>query len=84
MLGLAKKQKHLTYFQQFYGQLGVIVPLLIIAPLYFSSGMTIGTLMRFNSLGATILDNMSYGINSFGLINRLISCRKRLKEVNIL
>jgi putative ATP-binding cassette transporter len=84
MLGLAKKQKHLTYFQQFYGQLGVIVPLLIIAPIYFTGGMTLGTLMRFNSLSATILDNMSYGITSFGQINRLRSCRKRLKEAGIL
>jgi len=84
MLRLAKKQKHLTYFQQFYGQLGVIVPLLIIAPSYFTTGMTLGALMRFNSLSSTILDNMSYGISSFSSINKLISCRRRLKEANIL
>lgn len=84
MLGLARKQKHLTYFQQFYGQLGVIVPLLIIAPTYFTTGMTLGALMRFNSLSSTILDNMSYGINSFSSINKLISCRKRLKEADII
>lgn len=84
MLGLAKKQKHLTYFQQFYGQIGVIVPLLIIAPAYFTSGMTIGMLMRFNSISTTILDNMSYGINSFVMINKLISCKKRLKEADII
>lgn len=84
MLGLAKKQKHLTYFQQFYGQLGVLVPLLIIAPQYFTSAMTLGALMRFNSVSSTILDNMSYGINSFASINKLISCRKRLKEANII
>ncbi len=84
MLGIAKKQKHLTYFQQFYGQLGVIVPLLIIAPYYFTSVMTIGALMRFNSLSSTILDNMSYGISSFAMINKLVSCRRRLKEVGII
>ncbi len=84
MLGLARKQKHLTYFQQFYGQIGVIVPLVIIAPSYFSTLMTLGMLMRFNSLSSTILENMSYGINSFGNINKLMSCRKRLKEANIL
>lgn len=84
MLGLAKKQKHLTYFQQFYGQLGVIVPLLLIAPLYFTTSMALGSLMRFNSLGSTILDNLLYGVNSFGMLNKLISCRKRLKEIGII
>ena len=84
MLGLAKRQKKLTYFQQFYGQLGVIVPLLLIAPAYFSSAMTLGLLMRFTSLSSTILDNMSYGINSFAMINKLVSCRRRLKEANII
>ena len=84
MFGLAKKQKHLTYFQQFYGQLGVIIPLLIIAPVYFATGMNLGLLMRFNSIGSTILDNLSYGVNSFGMLNKLISCRKRLKECTII
>lgn len=84
MLGLAKKQKHLTYFQQFYSQVGVVVPLILIAPEYFTSAMTLGTLMRFNSTSSTILDNMSYGISSFADINRLLSCRKRLKEASIL
>lgn len=84
MLGMAKKQKHLTYFQQFYGQVGVVIPLIVIAPVYFLSDMTLGILMRFNSIGSTILENTSYGITSFGLINRLISCRKRLKEAKLI
>lgn len=84
MFGLAKKQKHLTYFQQLYLQAGVVIPLIIIAPTYFYTAMTIGVLMRFNSLASTILDNMSYGISSFGIINKLLSCRKRLKEVGVL
>ena len=84
MLGLAKKQKHLTYFQQFYGQLGVLIPILIIAPQYFTSAMTLGVLMRFTSLSSTILENLSYGINSFAQINRLLSCRRRLKEINVI
>lgn len=84
MLGLAKKQKHLTYFQQFYLQVGVVIPLIAIAPEYFNSAMTLGLLMRFNSLASTITDNLSYGISSFGMINRLLSCRKRLLEAKIL
>jgi putative ATP-binding cassette transporter len=84
MLGIAKKQKHLTYFQQFFGQIAVVVPIIIIAPQYLSSAMTIGSLMRFNSVAGTILDNMSYATNAFAEINKLISCRKRLLEANIL
>jgi len=84
MLGLAKKQKHLTYFQQFYGQLGVIVPLLVIAPVYFTTGMTLGSLMRFNSLSSTVMDNLNYGVSSFAMINKLVSCRRRLLEAGII
>ncbi len=84
MLGIAKKQKQLTYAQQFVGQVGVVIPLIIIAPLYFSTGMTLGHLMRFNSLASTILDNMSYGSSNFSTINMFISCRKRLKEASII
>lgn len=84
MLGLAKKQKHLTYLQQFYSQVGVVIPLIIIAPVYFTSGMSLGLLMRFNSLSSTIFDNLSYGATNFSLINKLLSCRKRLKELTII
>lgn len=84
MLGLAKKTKKLTYFQQFYSQVGVVIPLIIVAHEYFTTAMNLGLLMRFNSTSGTILDNMSYGISSFGDINKLLSCRKRLKEANIL
>lgn len=84
MLGLAKKQKHLTYFQQFYLQIAVVIPLIIIAPFYFNSPMTVGELMRFTSTSGTILDNMSYGISTWDSINMLLSCRKRLREINII
>lgn len=84
MLSLATKLKHLQYFQSLYGQLGIIIPLLIIAPAYFTGGMLIGGLMQARSLMETIGDNLSYGINSFDIINRLLSSRKRLKEMGVL
>lgn len=85
MLGLARKQKHLNYFQSLYAQVGVVLPLIIIAPSYFTqSAMTLGILMRFNSTGSTILDHLSYGINSFNSINRLLACRQRLKEMKVI
>lgn len=84
MLGMAKKQKHLSYVQTFFGQVSVLIPLIIIAPEYFASAMTIGTLMRFNSVSNTFLENFSYPMNNFNSINKLISCRRRLKEASII
>lgn len=84
MFGLARKTKHLSYFQTFYGQLAVILPIVIVAPAYFSAALTLGGLMQCTSIMSTVTDNLSYGINSFNIINRLVSCRTRLKEINII
>jgi vitamin B12/bleomycin/antimicrobial peptide transport system ATP-binding/permease protein len=81
MLGLAKKTKTYNYFQIFYGQMAVLVPLIIVAPDYFTGVMTIGMLMQVNSVMATILDNMSYGVSSFDGINKFISVKRRLNEI---
>lgn len=81
---LAKKLKHLQYFQSFYGQLGIIIPLIIIAPSYFSGLLTFGHLMQANSTMGTLLDNLSYGINSFDPVNKLLACRRRLKEIGVI
>lgn len=84
MTGLAVKTKHLSYFQTFYSQIGVIIPLVIIAPAYFAGGVSFGGLMQANSIMATIVESLSYGITSFDSINRLISCRTRLKEMQVI
>ena len=84
LLGIARKQKHLTYTQSFLSQVGVVIPLLIIAPLYFTTNMPIGLLMRFNSTAATVLENMNYGMSSFEMLNRLLACRRRLKEIYVI
>lgn len=84
MTGLAIKTKHLNYFQTFYSQIGVIIPLVIIAPAYFAGGVSFGGLMQVNSIMATIVESLSYGITSFDNINRLISCRTRLKEMAVI
>jgi len=84
MLGVARKTKHLQYFQSLYSQIGIIIPLIIIAPAYFAAKMTFGGLMQANSTMGTIVDSLSFGVNSFDSINRLLSCRRRLKEINVL
>lgn len=84
MLGLATKTKHLSYVQSIYNQIGVVIPIIIISPIYFSTSLTVGTLMRFNSMSSTILDSLSYGITNYGGLNKLRSCHRRLKEAGII
>lgn len=83
MTGMAIKTKRLAYFQTFYGQIAVVLPILIVAPAYFGSTLTLGALMQATGLMATITENLSFGITSFNMINRLASCRKRLKELGV-
>lgn len=82
-LELARKLKHLNYFQSFYNQITVIVPLLILAPAYFSGILTFGLLMQQNASIGALIDNISYFLNSFDSINRWLSCKKRLAELDI-
>ncbi len=83
MTTLALKTKNLSYFQTFYGQIAVILPVCIIAPSYFWSALTLGGLMQATGTMSTIIDNMSFGITSFNIINKFRSCRKRLHEIGM-
>lgn len=83
MLTMAIKTKHLSYFQTFYSQLAVIIPILIVAPDYFKSALTLGALMQATSTMGSIIDHLSYGITSFNQINHLLSCKKRLNEIKL-
>ncbi len=82
--GVCKRTKRLSYFQTLYGQIGVILPICIIAPAYFLGAMTLGMLMQGQGVMSTIIENMSFGITSFKQINKLLSCKKRLQEINII
>jgi putative ATP-binding cassette transporter len=84
MFGLAIKTKKLSYFQTFYGQVAIILPILIVAPAYFGSALTLGGLMQATRIMGTLTENMSYGINSFNQINMLLSCKKRLSEIGVI
>lgn len=83
MTGLAIKTKRLAYFQTFYGQIAVILPIVIVAPAYFNGALTLGALMQVTGTMGTITDNMSFGITSFNIINKYKSCKKRLSEIGM-
>lgn len=81
---LFKWTKYLAFFQTFYNQITVIVPYVIVFPLYFSAKIAFGTFMQVASAMNHIIDNLSYLVNSFNDINKFLSCRKRLKELGII
>jgi len=79
-----KTTKYLSYFQSFYSQITVIVPYLILAPLYFGLKISFGVLMQCSASINTIIDCLSYGIQSFNDFNKWLSCRKRLREMRVI
>lgn len=79
-----KKTKHLGYFQYFYNQISVIIPYVLLAPVYFAVLITFGVLMQVASCINHLIDSMSILINSFNDINRFLSCRKRLQELEVI
>lgn len=81
---LAKATKILNYWQIGADQVSVVLPYICLAGLYFSYKITFGTLMQVASALNSMTDSLSFYLNSFGDVNKLLSCRKRLKEVGIL
>lgn len=78
------KLKYLQYFQSFFGQISIIIPMLILAPSYFHGIITFGVLMQLNACIGEIINQGAYGINQFDVINKFLSCKKRLKQMRII
>jgi putative ATP-binding cassette transporter len=81
---LYKNLKYLNYFQSFFNQITIIIPHIMLLFVYFSGKITFGIFMQVASSMNELISNMSYFINSFDVINRFISCRKRLKELGVI
>lgn len=79
-----KKTKHLNYFQYFYLQINVIFPYLLLAPLYFAATISFGVLMQVSSTISHLTDSLGMIVTRFDQVNKMLSCRKRLKEVGVL
>ena len=85
---LMTKTKHLNFYANAYGQLAVIVPLLLAAPRYFSKAMDLGGLMQTISAFGRVQDALSFFVDSYGtlanlgaVINRLDGFTEHVKEV---
>lgn len=78
------KTKHLNYFQYFYGQISVIFPYIILAPMYFSGAIIFGVFMQVASTISHLTDALGIILGNFDKINKYLSCRKRLKELGVI
>lgn len=83
-INLITATKKLSYFQSFYNQITVIVPYILLFPVYFSNMIVFGVFMQCASSIAIIIECLSYFTNNFNDINKWLSCRKRLKELKVI
>ncbi len=77
----AKGMKFVSLFQALFGQVGVIIPYLILAPTYFTGALEFGTLMALASLIGNIIQEGGYIIGQQDVINRFQASRLRVKEL---
>jgi len=78
---LANRNKLLGFFQSAYGQVGVIIPYLIMAPFYFTSTMTVGILFQVADSARNILDALMVIIDRRDVIAQLDATTKRIEEL---
>jgi len=62
---IMRRQKKLTWFQSFYGQIAVIFPYVVVAPRYFSGAIQLGGLMQTASAFGQVQGAMSWFIDAY-------------------
>jgi len=62
---IMNRQKKLTWFQSFYGQLAVIFPFVVVAPRFFSGAIQLGGLMQTASAFGQVQTSLSWFIDAY-------------------
>ena len=75
---LMTKTKHLNFYSNSYGQLAIIVPLILAAPRYFSKEIQLGGLMQTVSAFGRVQDALSFFVDSYAGIANLAAVVSRL------
>lgn len=75
---LMTKTKHLNFYVNGYGQLAVIVPLILAAPKYFRNEIQLGGLMQTVSAFGRVQDALSFFVDSYATIASLAAVISRL------
>lgn len=60
------KQKQLTWFTSFYGQVAIIFPFVVAAPRYFSGSAPLGTIFQTASAFGQVQGALSWFISAYG------------------
>ncbi len=75
---LMRQTKILNFYVNSYGQMGIIVPIILASPQYFAGGMALGGLMQTLSAFGRVQDALSYFVESYDSIAQLAAVVKRL------
>jgi putative ATP-binding cassette transporter len=78
---LAIRNKYLAYYTQFYSQISVIFPFIMLLPMYLSHAILLGILMQSSSAIEEVLKSMSIFVESRDLIIDLQMQTRRLSEL---
>ena len=62
---IMKKQKQITWFTSFYGQLAIIFPFVVSAPRYFSGGAPLGSIFQTASAFGQVQSALSWFIEAY-------------------
>lgn len=76
--GLMRQTKLLNFYVNGYGQLAIIVPLIMAAPRYFGGEIQLGGLMQTTSAFGRVQDALSYFVNAYDSIAQLAAVIRRL------
>lgn len=80
---LALRQKYLSYYTSFYGQISVIFPFVMLIPMFLSKTILLGTLFATASAIEQVLGSLSVFVDSRDLVVDLSMTTRRLKELEI-
>jgi putative ATP-binding cassette transporter len=86
---LMLKQKQLTWFTSFYGQLAIIFPLVVVSPRFFAGQVQLGAIFQTASAFGQVQGSLSWFINAYtnfatwkATVDRLIGFASALSEVH--
>lgn len=63
--GIMRRQKRLTWFTSFYGQLAIIFPFLVASPRYFAGTIELGGLMQISSAFGQVQSALSWFVDAY-------------------
>ena len=75
---IIRKQKHLTWWSSFYGQLAVVFPYIVSAHRFFAKEITLGTLMQTASAFDSVQTSLSWIVDNYSSLADFRAVTQRL------